>query len=416
MPPRHGKSELTSRYLPAWYLGTYPQRNVILASYESDFAASWGRKARNLLEEFGSDWFGVQVAADSSAAMRWHLRQHGGGMQSCGAGGPITGKGASLLVIDDPVKGAEDADSPAKRNKVWDWFRSVAYTRLEPTGTAILVMTRWHRDDLAGRLLDEMDKGGESWETISLPAVAEVGDALGRQPGEPLWPERYGLDDLRRIERSVGPRVWSALYQQNPAGEGAAEFDAEWLGDAVRCAAMPPVERLALRVIACDPSKGRSDRHGDYSAIVRVGLCDQGLLWVEADLRRRPVSRIVDDLLRHTAEFVPHAVAVETNQFQELIAGEVSRVASERGMAVPLVGLDNRVAKTVRIRTITPLLAAGRMRFRGGHDGTSLLLEQLRQFPTGVHDDGPDALEMAVRVLADMRFGVAREGIAGWVT
>jgi predicted phage terminase large subunit-like protein len=178
---------------------------------------------------------------------------------------------------------------------------------------------------------------------------------------------------------------------------------------------MPSVDRLPLRAIALDPSKGKSDKHGDYSAIVRAGLCNEGLIWVEADLVRRPVSRIVDDLLRHAAEYVPQCVAIETNQFQELLAGEVSRVASERGIALPIVPVENRINKVVRIRTLTPLLAAGRIRFRGGHEGTRLLLEQLRQFPTGQHDDGPDALEMAVRMLAQMRFGVNTEGVAGWL-
>ena len=155
MPPRHGKSELCSRYTPAWYLGRFPDRRVILASYEADYAASWGRKARDLLEEHGRTMFGVGVRQDSHAANRWDLADHAGGMTTAGVGGAITGRGADLLIIDDPVKSVEEAESDTYRARTWDWWRGVALTRLEPGGAVILVMTRWHEDDLAGRILQE---------------------------------------------------------------------------------------------------------------------------------------------------------------------------------------------------------------------------------------------------------------------
>src|SRR5690348_3861723 len=192
MPPRHGKSELVSHYFPAWYLGTRPNRRVILTSYEADFAATWGRKVRDVLAEFGPTLYGVRVRDDSSAANRWDLAEHTGGMVTAGVGGPITGRGADVLIIDDPVKNADDALSATMRERVWEWWRSTAYTRLEPSGAAVLVMTRWHEDDLAGRLLGEMEQGGEHWEVLRLPAIAEEeDDALGRHPGEALWPQRF---------------------------------------------------------------------------------------------------------------------------------------------------------------------------------------------------------------------------------
>ena len=150
MPPRHGKSEFASKYFPAWFLGRYPEKRVILASYEADFASQWGRKVRDLLEHHGSRLFGVMVRHDSKAADRWELADHGGGMQTAGVGGAITGKGADLLIIDDPVKNAEQANSDVYREKTWEWYTSTAYTRLEPGGAVILIQTRWHEDDQIG--------------------------------------------------------------------------------------------------------------------------------------------------------------------------------------------------------------------------------------------------------------------------
>src|SRR5919202_5572422 len=149
MPPRHGKSEFLSKYLPAWYLGTYPDRRVILASYSDTFAAEWGGKARDLLEQHGH-LFGVKVRSDSSARDRWEIAAHAGGMVTAGAGGGLTGRGGHLVVVDDPVKSQAEALSDVIRERTHGWFRNVLLPRLEPGGSVILVMTRWHQDDLAG--------------------------------------------------------------------------------------------------------------------------------------------------------------------------------------------------------------------------------------------------------------------------
>ena len=153
-PPRHGKSELISKYFPAWYLGLFPDERIILTSYEADFAASWGRKARDIIEEYGEELFGIQVRQDSSAANRWGIQGYEGGMNTAGAGGPITGKGGNLIIIDDPFKNAEEANSKTIRDKVWEWYKSTLYTRLEPNGVLVIIQTRWHEDDLVGRLLN----------------------------------------------------------------------------------------------------------------------------------------------------------------------------------------------------------------------------------------------------------------------
>ena len=224
MPPRHGKSWLVSRFFPAWFVGTNPDKRVIFAAYESDFAARWGRSARDLILEHGP-FFKVQINPESSSAARWDLHGHEGGMYSVGVGGPITGKGADVLLIDDPIKNSEEAHSASQREKLWQWFQSVAFTRLEPNAAIVLTMTRWHEDDLIGRLLAGND---EQWEVLRLPAIAEEDDPVGRQAGEPLWPERYDLDELRSIQRTVGSYTWSALYQQSPVPVGGNIIQRHW--------------------------------------------------------------------------------------------------------------------------------------------------------------------------------------------
>jgi hypothetical protein len=207
---------LTSQYFPAWYLGVFPDRRIILASYEADFAASWGRKARDILEEYGPSLFGVGVRRGSSAANRWDLEGKTGGMETAGIGGPITGKGANLLIIDDPVKNPAEALSPLYRQKAWDWYASAAYTRLEPDAAIVVIQTRWHPEDLAGRIVAQASKGGEPFEILNLPALAEQGDILGRQPGEALWPERFPAERLAEIRQTQGERWFVSLYQQRP--------------------------------------------------------------------------------------------------------------------------------------------------------------------------------------------------------
>lgn len=405
-PPRHGKSMLCSQFFPAWYLGTYPDRRVILTSYEADFAASWGRKARDVLTEHGPELWGVTIRDDSSAANRWDIEGNTGGMQTAGVGGPVTGKGAHLLLIDDPVKNDEQARSPTYRERAWEWYRSTAYTRLEPGGAVVLVMTRWHRDDLAGKILAQAADTGEKWEVVRLPAIAEENDQLGRAPGKPLWPARYPLDVLERIRATTEAYWWACLYQQDPAPEGGAEWPETYFGPDIWFDEWPL--DLRLRVLALDPSKGKDAKFGDYSAFTMLGVDSQGCLWVDADLARRPTADIVATGLELCRTFKPDGFAVETNQFQELLKIEFERAAATRGVVLPTYGIVNTVNKAVRIRRLGPYLAQHKIRFKGGSHGAKLLVQQLRDFPCGEHDDGADSLEMAVRLGVELWNGKLR--------
>lgn len=217
-PPRHGKSLMISKWTPIWYLDMLPHRNVILTSYEADFAAKWGRDVRNEIQSNAD--IKVAIRQDSSAADRWETPE-GGGMVTAGVGGAITGRGGNLIIVDDPVKNWEQATSATYREKVKNWFLSTLYTRCEPGATIVILMTRWHEDDLAGWLLREHE---DAWKEIWLPAVSEPGDSLtSRTPGEALCPERYnemalvGPDGKTGIMGSQGPIIWNSLYRQRPS-------------------------------------------------------------------------------------------------------------------------------------------------------------------------------------------------------
>jgi hypothetical protein len=218
VPSRHGKSELCSHWLPAWYLDSYPARGVILASYGAELAEHWGREVRNEFEQ--NPRLFTRLREDSTAANRWNTPK-GGGMVAVGVGGPVVGFGGNLIVVDDPHKNEEEAGSPLYRDKVVNWFRSTLYSRIEPNGTVVVLMQRWHPDDLSGWLIE---KHSDPWQVIRLPAVAEVGDPLGRQAGDPLCPERYDAAALDRIRAAVSPAAWAAMYQQRPEGAGTGRL------------------------------------------------------------------------------------------------------------------------------------------------------------------------------------------------
>jgi predicted phage terminase large subunit-like protein len=227
VPPRHGKSYLCSLAFPAWFVGVFPDKRVMLGSYEASFAAGWGRGARDMLSSWGPRLFGVQVSQDSAAGSSWTVAGKRGGMDTAGTGGPFTGKGGDLIVIDDPIKNAQEAFSPVYRDACWKWFESTVMTRLEPGGSVVVVMQRWHQDDLIGRALREMPDLG--WEEVRFPAIAEEEDALGRRPGEALFPRRYDLDALEQIRRSKSSYWWNAQYQQRPSPpEGSIFLRDNW--------------------------------------------------------------------------------------------------------------------------------------------------------------------------------------------
>jgi hypothetical protein len=267
MPPRHGKSELASTQFPAWFLGRHPEKEVISCSYASGLAMSFSRKVRELLRNprYQSVFPDTVLGKDSQSTEHWETTESGGYL-AAGVGGPITGHGADALIIDDPVKNRADAESPTERNRVWDWYSSTAYTRLMPGGGVLLILTRWHTDDLAGRLLYEMQHGGEEWEIVVYPAIA-VHDEKYRKEGEALHPDRYDLKALQRIKKATTSRDWGALYQQQPSTEeGAIIKRSQWNRWTSK---EPPKCEYVIQSYDTAYSKNET---ADYSVITTWGL------------------------------------------------------------------------------------------------------------------------------------------------
>lgn len=394
-PPRHGKSVMISEYTPAWHSMRWPEKRIILAAYEAGFARTWGRKVRHILEEHGSR-FGVSVQDDQSAASDWATNA-GGGMLTTGAGGPMTGRGADLLIIDDPIKNAEEAMSEVIRDSLWEWWESTASTRIEPDGKAVIIATRWHEDDLSGRIIRHSEEqGGMKVQVLTLRAMAEDDDILGRPEGGALWPQRYDEAALEKLRKSRDPYWWLAMYQQRAGRPGNAEWPDEYFEgifpdrwpDAFECSA-----------IGVDPSKGKSAKRGDYSAIVSAGMSG-GILWVDSDIERRPTTKIVSDTLAMVVRTRAAAVNFESNGFQEVVADTFQQQAWSAGhVGLAVMFTENTTNKELRLQwKLGPLLAQKKLRFRDT-PSNRLLVQQLREFPLGRHDDGPDGLEMAITAL-----------------
>lgn len=396
-PPRHGKSEFISKYFPAWYIGRFPDRRVILTSYEANFARSWGRKARDVLQEFGPELFGIQVSQTQSAAVDWEIEGTGGGMVTAGVGGPITGRGAHLFVVDDYIKNSEQAVSETIRENQWDWFQSTALTRIEPGGLMIIMATRWHKDDLSGRVLKQAEAGeGPPVYRLRMPAIAGEGDQLGRAEGEALWPQRWPAEKLQKKRSSMERYWWNALYQQDPTRHGRTEWPDEYFAEHIWPAHWP--DQFEWSVVAVDPSKGKDSKRGDFSGIVFLGSA-QGLLWVDAIVERLNPTALVGKTIEFFQEHQAHALGIEANQFQELLADEFDQQCFDRRIPpLPMNLINNSVAKELRIGRLGPHLDRKKIRFRDT-PGCRLLVKQMEEFPLGDHDDGPDALEMAHRLL-----------------
>lgn len=219
MPPRHGKSMEITETFPSYFLGKHPNKRVMEVSYNNDFAKKFGRRNRNKVKAYGIDLFGVHLSMENHSVSNWEIAGHAGGMISIGLNGAATGEGADLLIIDDPVKNRADAESVLKREKLFSEYQATFSTRVHAGGAIIIVMTRWHEDDICGRLLNEQFGDVDDWVVLKLPALCEdEDDALGRKIGEPLWPE-HGYDRawIERKRLAVGSYTFAGLFQQRPA-------------------------------------------------------------------------------------------------------------------------------------------------------------------------------------------------------
>ena len=424
MPPRHGKSELTSKYFPAWYHSVFPRRDIIMSSAVHNLAKQFSGESRDLLEEHGRLLrSGLTIRDDHRASDDWHTTL-GGRTRAVGTGGAVFGRGAHLFLIDDFHGSMEDALSTIERDKVHRWFHTTAQNRLMPGGAIVIVATPYHPDDLMGRLLREEREGGEKWTVVKLPAVAGDNDLLGRKPGEELWPpvtihgNKYGYSrsDLDRIRdnfyRSGYGWVWETMYQLDPPATINAEFDPSYFtGDDIWFDNYPADEHIAWRLVTLDPSIGETEK-SDYQAFVTIALTHNGTMYVDAVLDRLDAFRMVDAGIAISRATRADVFGIEDVAFQKILQPIFIERSTRKGFAVPLLGISSAKEKVIRIRAaLTAYLATRQFRFRRGSPGVSLLIEQLKQFPNHKHDDGPDSLAMAVK-LAEHMFALGIDGFS----
>ena len=402
-PPRHTKSELASRRFPAWYMGRNPTKQIITSPYAAEFAQDFGRDVRDIVagEDFACVFPGVRLASDSTARGRWHTTD-GGVYVSVGVGGPITGRGAHLALIDDPVKNRQDADSEIIRESVWRWYTSTLRTRLMPGGVIVLVLTRWHEDDLAGRLLDAAAHGGEQWEVVSLPAVAVTNDPLGRKRGEALWPAWYPNEELDRIRSAVGPRDWSSLYQQNPIPDTGGQFERGWFK-------WYEPKELPERLNHYGASDyAVTEKGGDWTEHGVVGVDESGELWFRDWWSGQEAPDVtIEAKLDLAHQWKTLAWYGEKGVIEKAIGPATQRSMRDRQKSgkpswTTMEYLPSTTDKIARVASFRARAQAGVVHLPRGVRWAEELVAQLCAFPMGRHDDKVDVCGLIGRALDEM--------------
>lgn len=401
MPPRHGKSMLCSEEFPAWGLGLHPDWQMIATSYGADLAYDFSRKVQGILTtpDYGL-LFETRLRDDMTAMDLWATTQ-GGRYCAAGVGGPLTGRGAHVLLIDDPIKNREQADNPTERKKIKDWYTSTAYSRLMPGGGVLVIQTRWHDDDLSGWLIACMQEAqkeaaltgewpvdADRWEVVEYPAIA-IRDEPRRKKGEALHPQRYPLSALLKIKRTTGERDWSALYQQNPVPEEGSYFTKEMLRY-YEGAAPTGISTIA----ACDLAISKADG-ANYSVVIVVGVDEKDDIYVLDVLRGRwDANEIVDSLIHVQRTWAPQLVGIERTHVEQAIGPFLEkRIREEKLWSMAIEPLSpGRRDKPLRAKPIQGRMRQGKVLLPRGKSFLEWFIPELLRFPNGVHDDGVDAL------------------------
>ena len=390
MPPRHTKSEFASYLLPAWYLGKFPDKKIIQCSNTAELAVGFGRKVRNLVssEMYSKIFPNVSLRADSKAAGRWATNANGDYF-AIGVGGTVTGKGADLLIIDDPHSEQEAAlasSDPTVFDKVFEWYTSGPRQRLQPGGSIVVVMTRWAKRDLTGKICQSViDRDGELWDMISLPAILPT--------GKPLWPEFWSLDELSKLRDELPLPKWQAQYQQDPTSEQGAIVKREWwkVWEGER---PPPCEFI---IQSWDTAFTKNER-SDYSACTTWGVFhlnedqnDTHIILLDALKERLEFPELKQRALDMYTEWEPDACIVEAKASGAPLVFELRKMGIPVQEFTPTRGND----KITRVNSVSDLFASGKVwapRKRWAEE----VIEEMAAFPNSDHDDLVDSATQAL--------------------
>lgn len=391
MPPRHGKSTTVARLFPTWLLAQHPDNRAMIVTYAASLARKHSRYARNLIKSarFQQAFPGIALADDSASAEAWDIVGHEGGMDALGMLGGATGKGAHVLVIDDPLKNRQEAESALIRDRIWDGFTDDLLTRLEPGGAVILNATRWHQDDLIGRALRLMP--GE-WTRLRLPAIAETDDALGRQQGDALWPARYPIEKLREFEAALGPYSWASLYQQNPVPSEGGIFKRANLQT------VDVIPQIVGKVRFWDLAMS-SKTQADYSVGALLGEGIDGAYYV-LDVARKQidwgdvVAWMADTMLADGANVMQ---GIEQQGYMSRAIQDLNRDGRLHNHTI--LGFPKDTDKLTNALPLSAKAAVGMVKVLRAH-WTDTFLDELCAFPQAEHDDQVDAVAGAYHMLS----------------
>lgn len=406
MPPRHGKSDSATQKFPSWVLGQHPEWPFIVASYSQELATDFGQGTRDLMDSVNYQHiFSTRLREDTKAKAKW-MTQQGGGYTAVGVGGAITGRGFKVGIVDDPFKNREEADSPVIRESVHKWWRSTFYTRQEGNTLILVILTRWHDDDLAGRLIKEMREAEESgddnhdnWEILEFKALAEEDDQ-NRRTGEALWPAKFDRNKLLKTKTALGSYEFSALYQQNPIDEENQEFKKEWL----RYRTMAEVEAMSTRKFATIDPAGSKRKTSDYTGVTRNWVNDLNE-WHFKSKKYRVNSKGIIDLIFELHDEGFESIGIESGIYFEAVEPFLKEAMDERGIYPNVVPLKHGgTMKETRIRGLIPRYENAKI-FHIDQTCSDLEDEYLR-FPKGAYDDCLDSAAYQNQIAAPPSAGL----------
>ena len=397
LPPRHGKTQLASKMFPAWFMGRNPEKSLIFGTYNEKFGQDVGRAVRDIMltPGFAQVFPDVGLKQDSLASDRLQTHQ-GGIMAFVGRGGTTTGRGGDCLIIDDPLKDRHEADSPTIRDTLWMWFTQVIASRLmDETGRIMLIQTRWHQDDLVGRLTDPTNsyydpEEAAEWRIIEMPALAVDGDKdpLKREVGQPLWPGRFGKDFLLGLQRRDA-RGFSALYQGRPSPAGGSFFSSSWI-HTYRPAELP----ANLRVYAASDHAVSLKQDSDKTCLMVVGVDEDNTIWVLPDLVWRQVTaeQATESMIRMMRAHKPVFWWAERSHITKSIGPFLRKRMLETKTFCSIIEMQPVADKQTRAQSIQGRMSMGKVKFPERAPWWPAARDQMLKFPFDSHDDFVDTL------------------------